>query len=68
MGCLYFCNAVTGILAFVAVGIGLLIWRSVGHPVPGIAAAAVPVIIALVTYPFVGVVVGVLIVGLIFAR
>ncbi len=66
--CVSICNGLTGILALVSIGFGGYIWREFKHPVPGLVGAFVPVMIGLVTYPFVGIIVGVIMLGLLLAK
>ncbi|MEM2974264.1 MAG: MopE-related protein, partial [Candidatus Micrarchaeia archaeon] len=67
-GCITICNAMTFLLGLVAVGTFFAYWRVYKHPVTFIGAAAVPVIVSIFTYPFAGIIVGLLMVGMLFAK
>lgn len=66
--CFSICNALTGLLLVVSAGTGGIVWRRIGHPVPGIVAAFVPIGVGLMFYPFVGMVVGLLTLALLALR
>jgi hypothetical protein len=66
--CFSFCNALTGMLLVVSAGSGGIVWRRMRHPVPGIITALVPIGVGLMFYPFVGTVVGIVMVALLAMR
>jgi len=66
--CVSICDGLTGVLALVSFGFGGYVWRSLKHPVPGLVAAFMPVFIGMLTYPFVGIVIGVVMLGLLLVR
>ena len=66
--CISICNGLTSVLALVSLGFGGFVWRSFRHPVPGLLAAFMPVLIGTITYPFVGIVVGVVMLGLLLVK
>ncbi|MEM3431647.1 MAG: hypothetical protein QXW80_05355 [Candidatus Micrarchaeia archaeon] len=66
--CISICNGLTGLLALVSIGFGFFVWREFNHPVPGLVGVFVPVLIGLITYPFVGIIIGIIMLGLMLAR
>jgi len=66
--CVTVCNGLTALLFLVAAGFGAFISRAYSHPVPGLFAGFSLILISLVTYPFVGILLGVIILGLILAK
>lgn len=66
--CISICNGLTGLLALVSLGFGFFIWREFKHPVPGLVGVFVPILIGLITYPFVGIIIGIIMLGLMLAR
>jgi len=66
--CISICNGLTSVLALVSVGFGGFVWRSFRHPVPGLVAAFMPIFIGILTYPFVGIVIGVVMLGLLLVK
>ena len=66
--CISICNGLTSVLALVSLGFGGFVWRSFKHPVPGLMAAFMPVLIGTLTYPFVGIVIGVVMLGLLLVK
>ena len=66
--CISICNGLTFLLALVAGGSGAFVWKQYKHPVPGATAAIVPLLIGLSTYPFVGIIVGLMLFGILLAR
>jgi hypothetical protein len=66
--CISVCNGLTGLLALVSIGFGFFVWREFKHPVPGLIGAFAPVLIGLITYPFVGIILGIIMIGLLFAK
>ena len=62
--CISLCNGLTAVLLIVAGGVGAFIWRKFEHPVFGIAGAFIPIFVGLVTYPFVGAIIGLIIVAM----
>ena len=66
--CVSICNGLTGVLALVSFGFGGFVWRSYKHPVPGLLAAFMPVFISMLTYPFVGIVIGIVMLGLLLVK
>ncbi|MEM2974519.1 MAG: hypothetical protein QW112_02755, partial [Candidatus Micrarchaeia archaeon] len=67
-GCLSICHAMTVLLAIVAVGNLYAFWKMYQHPVVAIAGAAIPLLVAVLTYSFAGIIVGLLMIGLMFAK
>jgi uncharacterized membrane protein len=66
--CISICNGLTSVLALVSLGFGGFVWRSYNHPVFGLLAAFMPVFIGMLTYPFVGIVIGVVMLGLLLVK
>lgn len=67
-GCIHFCSAITAILAVVAVGVGAAIFKVTGNALYAGAGITIPAAMALVTYPFIGAIVGIILIALIIAR
>ena len=66
--CISICEGLTGILLLVSAGFGVFTFRLYKNPVPGLFAGFSLIILGLVTYPFVGIVIGVIIFGLLLAK
>jgi len=62
--CFMLCDVLTALLLISAVGVGLVAWRIFEHPAAGVAATIIPALLGLVTYPLVGIVVGLLAIAL----
>jgi len=67
-GCISICNAMTILLAFVAAGTLFAFWKIYKHPVVGIIGGAIPFVVAVISYPFAGIIVAILLIGLMFAK
>jgi hypothetical protein len=66
--CISIFNGLTGLLALVSLGLGFFVWREFKHPVPGLVGVFIPIFIGLITYPFVGIIIGIVMIGLLLAR
>jgi hypothetical protein len=58
----------TILLAFVAAGTLFAFWKIYKHPVVGIIGGAIPFVVAVISYPFAGIIVAILLIGLMFAK
>jgi hypothetical protein len=67
-GCISICNAMTFLLAIVAAGTAFAFWKIYNNPVIAIVATAIPIAISLITYPFAGVIIALLMIGMMFAK
>jgi len=57
--CISLCNGLSFLLMIVAGGFGAYSWKLFKHPVAGLLAAFTPVAIGLMTYPFIGIILGI---------
>ena len=67
-GCISICNAMTILLAIVAAGTLFAFWRIYNNSVIAIVGAAIPILISLLTYPFAGIIISLLMIGLMFVK
>jgi hypothetical protein len=66
--CISVCNGLSLMLIVVSGGFGAYTWRSYKHPVAGMVAAFTPVITGLGTYPFVGIIIGIVMFALLISK
>ncbi len=66
--CVSLCNGLTMLLLLVSAGFGVYTWLHYKHPVAGLVGGSMPVIIGLATYPFVGIVIGIIMFALLASR
>ncbi|MCX8202258.1 MAG: hypothetical protein N3G74_00380 [Candidatus Micrarchaeota archaeon] len=62
--CISLCNGISLLLVLVAGSFGAFTWTRFKHPVAGLVAAFVPIVIGLAFYPFVGIVSGIILFSL----
>jgi len=55
-GCIAICGALTFLLLASVFSAGAFTWRRFNHPVPGVAAAAISLLVGLMFYSFVGII------------
>jgi len=67
-GCISICNAMTFLLAIVGAGTMFAFWKTYKHPVIAIGSLAIPIALSIITYPFVGVIISLLMIGMLFAK
>jgi hypothetical protein len=56
VGCIAICGALTFLMLASALSSGLYSWRRFNHPVPGIIAVIVPLLVGMLLYTFVGII------------
>ena len=56
IGCINVCNGLMILLLITSIVAGLIAWKRFSHPVPGIAAAVIPILFGLLFYVFVGII------------
>ena len=66
--CISLCNGLSFLLVLVAGGFGAYSWKSYNHPVAGLVAAFAPVLTGLGTYPFVGIIFGIIMFSLLVSK
>ncbi len=66
--CVSVCSGITGVFILISLAIGFLVWRIFNHPVPGLVGVFIPILLGISTYPFVGVIIGLLIIGLLLSK
>jgi hypothetical protein len=67
-GCISICNAMTFLLAIVGAGTMFAFWKTYKHPAIAIGSLAIPIVLSIITYPFVGVIISLLMIGMLFAK
>ncbi|MCS7109353.1 MAG: hypothetical protein NZ903_00970 [Candidatus Micrarchaeota archaeon] len=66
--CIAFCNGMMFILVTVAAGFGAFSWMRFKHPVVGLATSFTPILIGLMFYPFIGIITGIILFGLLVSK
>jgi hypothetical protein len=66
--CISLCSGLSLLLVAVSAGFGAYSWRRFGHPVAGMVAAFTPIVLGMLTYPFIGIIMSVVLISLLVSK